>query len=721
MDKLFKILISVIFLGFSLALSASPVGDMLERIDKGASKKFLIEIRKGGDQDWFELDSRAGKVVVRANSNISAAVGVNWYLKYYAGVHVSWNGMQAKLPAVLPEVKTKERHSTDMVLRYDFNYCTYSYSMPFWDWDRWEREIDWMAMHGINLPLAAVGAECVWRNFMLRLGYTEKDVEEFIAGPAFLAWFEMNNIEGWGGPLPLDWYKGQEELQKKILKRFREWGIEPVLPGYMGMMPHDAHEKLGLNVAKQEDWNGITRPSLLDPLDPDFQKFAKIYYEEQEKLFGKAKYYSMDPFHESKTSGGVDFAEAGKAVMAAMKAVNPKAVWVLQAWSENPRDAMTDPLEKGDLLILDLFSECRPMWGMESIWRKENGYAHHDWLFCMLHNFGGRIGLNGRMDQLLENWELAKTHPMASGLKGIGLSMEGTLQNPVMYELMCELPWRSGKVTRETWLRDYCFARYGVRDEKIEQAWQLLGASIYNCPRSNNQQGPHESIFCTRPSENAFWAYERSKVSNYYNPADVREAARLMLSVAEKYRGNNNFEYDLVDIVRQAVADKARSIYQHTMADYRCFNKEEFAQGRAAFRNACLEQDRLLGTRKEFMVGSWIGEALSLARNESQAALYEWNARVQITTWGNRICANKGKLHDYAHKEWNGILKDFYLPRWEAFFDTLQAGLDLKTVQQLDWYAIEEPWTLQRNPYPCTEQGDPVSVAKEVFANVIGK
>lgn len=704
---------------FSIQLLANPVTDMLERISPGSSSKFKIEIKKS-PKDYFELDNRSGKILVRANNYVSAAVGVNWYLKYHAGVHVSWNGMTAEIPAVLPAVPARERHETDLALRYDFNYCTYSYSMPFWDWSRWEQEIDWMAMHGINMPLAAVGAECVWRNVMLRLGYTEKDVEQFITGPAFLAWFEMNNIEGWAGPLPLDWYETQEALQKKIMARFREWGIEPVLPGYMGMMPHDANVKLGLNVAPQEDWNGITRPSLLDPLDPEFQRIASIYYDEQQKLFGKAKYYSMDPFHESKSSGGVDFAEAGKAVMAAMKKVNPDAVWVLQAWSENPRDEMTDPLRKGDLLILDLFSECRPMWGMESIWRKPNGFAQHDWLFCMLHNFGGKVGLHGRMDQLLENWYEAQTNPMASGLRGIGLTMEGTLQNPVMYELMCELPWREERVTRESWIKDYVFARYGVRDEALEKAWALLAGSIYNCPRSNNQQGPHESIFCARPSENTFWAYERSKVSNYYNPQEVREAAALMLSVADRYKGNNNFEYDLVDVVRQSVADKARSIYQHTMADYRCFDHAAFEKGREAFKTALLCQDRLLGTRKEFMVGNWIGQAHSLAKNDAQKALYEWNARVQITTWGDRICANQGKLHDYAHKEWNGILRDFYLKRWETFFDSLEGTFGLKPAEEIDWYSVEEPWTLERKPYSQTPEENSVKVATEVFNTVMG-
>ena len=89
------------------------------------------------------------------------------------------------------------------------------------------------------------------------------------------------------------------------------------------------------------------------------------------------------------------------------------------------------------------------------------------------------------------------------------------------------------------------------------QAWQILANGIYNCPAGNNQQGPHESIFCGRPSLNNFQASSWSKMCNYYDPTTTTEAARLMVSVADKYRGNNNFEYDLVDITRQAIADRA--------------------------------------------------------------------------------------------------------------------------------------------------------------------
>lgn len=711
-----KLLSAIICFLLPLALVANPIKGLLERIAPGASQKFIIQLQKNADTDFFELDQKGNKIVVRGNTFVNIASGLNWYLKYYAGIHLSWNNMTAELPASLPPVTKPERHETNLSLRYDFNYCTYSYTMAFWDWARWEKEIDWMALHGINLPLAAVGQECVWRNMLAKLGYTKEETNRFIAGPAFLAWWAMNNLEGWGGPNPDSWYTQQEALQKKILKRMREYGIEPVLPGYSGMVPHDAHQKLGLNVTEPELWNGFTRPAFLMPTDKRFAEIAALYYEEQEKLFGKANYYSMDPFHELENAGEVDFDAAGKAVMDAMKQVNPKAVWVVQGWTENPRPEMMKNLKNGDLLILDLFSECRPMWGIPSIWKREKGYEQHDWLFCMLENFGANVGLHGRMDQLLNNFYLTKNNPLAAHLKGIGLTMEGSENNPVIFELMCELPWRPEKITKESWLKEYLAARYGAKDEKIEQAWMILADGIYNCPFGNNQQGPHESIFCGRPSMNNFQVSSWSKMENYYDPTSTEAAARLMLEAADKFRGNNNFEYDLVDIVRQALADRGRIVYNQAIADFKSFDKRSYARHSKEFLDLLLAQDRLLATRSEFRVGRWINQARSLGNTPEEKDLYEWNARVQITTWGNRECADKGGLRDYAHKEWNGILKDFYYKRWEAWWKMLQGVLDGGEMQEIDWYAMEEPWTLQHNPYKTEAEGDCIDTAREVFS-----
>lgn len=742
----------------ALGAFANPADDLLNRIDKGAAAKFKTVLVKS-DKDFFEIDqaktrkgnstsaaskSAAGKnnpIIIRGNSWVNIAVGINWYLKHHAGIHISWNNMNVKLPAVLPAVKQKERHETDLKLRYNFNYCTFSYTMAFWDWNRWQKEIDWMALHGINMPLAAVGTESVWRNMLLKLGYSEEEVGKFIAGPAFLAWWEMNNLEGWGGPLPLNWYKQQEALQKKILARMKEMGMKPVLPGYCGMVPHDAKQKLGLNVTDAGRWNSYQRPANLSPTDSRFAEIADLYYKELTRLYGKSDYYSMDPFHESGNDAAVDYGKAGEALMSAMKRANPHAIWVVQGWNENPRPQMIANLKVGDLLVLDLFSESRQNFkdfctgentsgtGKKdfSTSKKEGIYGKHQWLFCLLENFGGNVGLHGRMDQLLNNFYLAtgkKDTPkqensslltLHSSLKGWGFTMEGSENNPVMFELMSELPWRAEKITKEDWIREYCYARYGVHDATIEKAWILLAQSIYNCPKGNIQQGTHESIFCARPSLNSYQVSTWSLMSNYYDPEDTRQAAILLTSVAEKYRGNNNFEYDLVDICRQALADQGRKQYLKAMADYKSFSRQEFKKDSNRFLKMILLQDKLLGTRPEFRLGRWIEEARSLGKTAEEKDLYEWNARVQITTWGNRICADNGGLHDYGHKEWQGLLKDFYYLRWSTFMKSLASQLSLQNTPQIDWYGLEEPWTLQKSPYSSKAEGSPIDVAKEVI------
>lgn len=698
--------------------AASPIQGLLERIDKGASRKFVIEQVKS-PTDFFELDQKGDKVVIRGNNYVSIATGVNWYLKYYAGIQLSWNGMTAQLPAVLPAVPQKERHETDLKYRYDFNYCTYSYTMAFWDWDRWEKEIDWMALHGINLPLAVVGADVVWYNVLTKLGYTKDEINEFIAGPAFQGWWLMNNLEGWGGPNPDSWYKQRETLQKQILKRMREYGIRPVLPGYSGMVPHNAKERLGLNVSDPGLWCGYRRPAFLQPTDPRFNEIADLYYKEMSRLYGKADFYSMDPFHEGGNVAGVDLNAAGQAIWGAMKKANPKAVWVAQAWQANPRQKMIENLPAGDLIVLDLFAESRPQWGdPESTWYRKEGFGKHDWLYCMLLNYGGNVGLHGKMKHVIDEFYKAKTSSFGKTMKGVGMTMEGSENNPVMFELLCELPWRPARFDKDEWLKNYTVARYGKADKAVQDAWLLLSNTIYNCPAKNTQQGTHESVFCGRPDYDVYQVSSWSEMEPYYKPEDIIRAAGIMLSAADRFKGNNNFEYDLIDIVRQAVAEKGRLVYPIMIDAYKAGEKELFAASSQRFLDLILLQDKLLAARPEFKVGTWIEKARNLGTTPEEKDLYEWNARVQVTTWGNRVAADEGGLRDYAHKEWNGLLRDFYYNRWKVWIDRQKAQLNGAPVKAIDFYAIEEPWTKQTNLYSSQAEGDVIEVAKEVYAKI---
>ena len=719
-------LLILLIVGLSVQLSANPINGLLERIDKGASKKFVIEFKKGAD-DFFELDQKGTKVVVRGNNYVNIATGINWYLKYYAGIQLSWNGMQAKLPQVLPPVSRKERHETSLSLRYDFNYCTYSYTMAFWDWERWEKEIDWMALHGINLPLAAVGQECIWFNMLQKLGYSKDEINRFIAGPAFLAWWAMNNLEGWGGPNPDSWYRQQEALQKKIIARMRELGIEPVFPGYAGMVPRNIGEKLGYQIADPGKWCGFPRPAFLSTEDEHFDSFAAMYYEELEKLYGKAKYYSMDPFHEGGNTEGVDLAKAGTSIMSAMKKANPEAVWVMQAWQANPREAMVNTLDSSDLLVLDLYSEKLPQWGdPESMWYREKGFGKHDWLYCMLLNFGGNVGLHGRMEQLVNGYYNACAHVNGKTLRGVGATPEGIENNPVMFELLYELPWREERFSPDEWLQAYLKARYGNDlSPEVAEAWRALEHTVYNAPKNYQGEGTVESLLCARPGfhldRTSTWGYAKL----FYSPDSTAKAARLLLSVADQYKGNNNFEYDLVDVVRQSLADKGNVLLEEISQSYDRKDKDSFGKQTQQFLELILAQDSLLSTRKEFSASSWLNAARSLGTTEEEKKLYEWNASALITVWGDSIAANQGGLHDYSHREWSGILKDLYYQRWKTFFEQKQRELDGKlgesAEEPINFYGMEKAWAEKNKTADSSDHKlqNVIETAKSVYRTAI--
>ena len=204
-----------LFLGcFQIIANASTdesqpqaVVDLIKRIagEKGAEKfLFVLESTISADEtERFSIASNQDKVQIKGNTISAITTGLGWYLNYYANVNIAWNALNEKSegqPYVellqLPLPEQEEIHISDAKYRYFFNYCTFGYSMTTWTWKRWQQEIDWMALHGINIPLALVGTDVVWKNVLTEIGYQREDIDKFVAGPGFQAWWLMNNLEG---------------------------------------------------------------------------------------------------------------------------------------------------------------------------------------------------------------------------------------------------------------------------------------------------------------------------------------------------------------------------------------------------------------------------------------------------------------------------------------------------------------------------------------------
>ena len=660
---------------------------------------------KNQQPDAFIITSKDGKPCVKGNSVLAITTGINWYLNHYANINISWNQLTINdiENYILPLPEKEERHICSADYRYYLNYCTFSYSMSVWTWERWEKEIDWMALHGINMPLQIVGLDVVWKRLLTEYyNYTSEEANDFIAGPCFQAWWGMNNLESWGGPNPHWWYERQTVLAKKICDRMRELGMQPVLPGFSGMVPSNFTEKTGISANSQGNWCGFTRPHILNPNTDDFKTMAANYYKVLAEVMGTSQYYSMDPFHEGANTTDIDVASAYKAIADAMFAANDKIdeKWVIQYWQWNAEQYyVLDQVAHGDLIILDLFSTAHTHF---------DEYKGHDAVYCMLPNFGGRSGFMGRFNGVIDGYFENKN--LHSNIKGIGATPEAIGSVPVLYDVLFELPWHDERPDAEEWMHNYTISRYGVENECAQQAWELLRKSALDCKTS--LQGPHEAVVCARPSLTVDKVSSWGGTEIFYNPDDVKEAARLLLKAD---LSGENYYFDLIEISRQALMDCAYHLLKDIKKLYEN-SDTDFDSKCKMFLSLINDIDKLLNTNENFMLGQWTQMARAIAdevegTTESDKDWLELNnARTLITTWGDEVNANQGGLRDYSYRAWGGMLKDFYYPRWEYFFEN-----DLQSPKE-GWFIMERNWAFDKSlNYSDEPQGDTKKVLKKIW------
>ncbi|MEA3225255.1 MAG: alpha-N-acetylglucosaminidase, partial [Planctomycetota bacterium] len=352
---------STITFGHAADSSVKATRGLLDRLlptyqHKGAFEFRIIPQDEG--KDVFEIETRNGRVIIRGNNGVSLATGLNWYLKHYCHCHVSWRGSQLNLPDPLPPVKEKIRHTAWAKYRYFLNYCCFGYSLPWWDFSQWERLVDWMALNGVNTPLAVTGQEAVWQAVCHRLGMSDAEITKYLAGPPYLPFQWMGCLDGWGGPLSQSWIDRHENLQKRILARQRELGMTPVLQGFTGHVPEAITKKYPDATVHTVNWIEW-QTHLLDPLDPGFAEIARLWMEEQTRYFGTDHLYAADTFIEmTPPRGDLKYlADLSRAIYNGMSRSDPEAVWVLQGWAfMNKRSFWTQPRIQA---FLDAISDDR--------------------------------------------------------------------------------------------------------------------------------------------------------------------------------------------------------------------------------------------------------------------------------------------------------------------------------------------------------------------------
>ncbi len=724
--------------------------------------------------DWFKYNCAQSKLRIEASSANAAGAAFHDYLRNYMNSSVTWGfnrtGWNIEVPPSgrLPDTPTRPANPTSSSssvekddsgeetywiqssslgpYRYHMNVCTLGYTMVFWSWKEWEEHIDWMALHGINLPLASTGSEWIWyRTWSEGFNMTDDDILSYFTGPAFLPWLRMGNIHRWAGPMSVAYLKDQAALAKLILNRMSELGMNPILPAFDGHIPN-ALQKLypDAAISRSPDWLGggpeWSENLLLAPTDPLFQSIASVFMKKLSEEFGVASFYNADTYNEMAPSSwdAAYLHNSSAAVYRGLSTYNPAAQWIMQGWAfladgnwtATNIQAYLGGVPHSGLVILDLTSDLFPQFP------RTNGYFGYRWIWCMLHNYGGRRGIYGDVQRIATS--PFTDYALYPSMIGTGLTMEAIDTNLIIYELMLEVSWRAGVGMDATALNDWILTYYRSRYGSAAEPNSLLASFPMM-----QQNGPmtkmvaccfHFGVEVNRP-----W------ISNTAGPngmglgsltwVDYDPDTVVAALVAIKYdvivsgltETSKTFHYDAIDLARQVLSNifaELQLVYTPLLNDMGT-TYQDLRQFHETMSSILQQLERLMSTDVNFLFGRWLEAAntISAGLSQTEKELFQFNARTQVTTWGP-----EGLVHDYAGKPWGGLLAGYHLPRWQYLFQWIESQFNASdpgtVVSSLNrtlftsqiYNDIEYPFTLRNDSskFPSA----PIGSAREEFTAV---
>jgi len=715
-----------LFLSTSAARAAAssfdlkPEREVLARLLGGRASQFELGVIAEKDgHERFHIAAANGRIKVDGSTPSAVLFGVNWYLKYVARVQVSTNGIRLgaasgfPLPAVIIEKETPYAY------RYALNENIDGYTAPYWSWARWEHEIDLLALSGINAMIVERGTDAVLYQTFRDVGYSDGEIRGWITQPAHQNWQLMGNLCCFNGPIGNSLLHKRVSSAQRIIARLRELGMTPVLPGFYGIVPADFQKKFpDAHVIQQGEWAGFTRPGWLDPRDPMFARLAAAFYRNQRELFGDSSIYDMEVFQEGGSSGDVSVPEAAREVQNALSAAHPGAYWMMLAWQGNPRQDLLGGVDRRHLFIIDIDHDRVPRDD------RQKDFRGAPFLFGGIWEFGGRTTLGANIGNITERLQrLGRTN---GNMVGTAVFSEGMDNSPFAFDLFTEMAWRSEPVDTAEWTGDYVRRRYGAADLHALAAWKVLLNTAYliridEVNFNSERDAAQESLFNAQPSLTADRASNWSPQAMRYDAEVFKRALPEMLKVAHPLRASETYQYDLVDIARQTLANESRVLLPQIKTAHDSKDRPRFEALTRRWLRLMDMQDRLLATNRFFLVGAWLTDVRPWASNLTESARLDYDARSILTTWGDRKASEDGELHDYGNKDWAGLMRDYYRSRWQSYFESLDTELrsGIPAVP-IDWYALGDAWNHGTQRYSSRPHGDAYAIATQIATEISG-
>lgn len=671
-----KLILCVVAILISRHVYCSPENalEVITRFDPSLSERVkIVSVEAPADGcPYYRTSAQDGVLTIEASSAVAACKGFYDYIRRNGLGIRTWSGKRFS-DGPLPDEAVVEKRSP-VQLHYYMNVVTFGYSSAFWDWPRWQEEIDYMALHGYDMPLALCANEAIAIRVWRQLGLTQEEIDEFYTGPAFLPWQRMGNIINHDGPLPPSWHEQQIALQHKILDRLAELDMTPILPAFAGFVPRGIQRIYPDVKISELSWAGFgpnQRAWLLSPEDELFVKIGNLFIQEWEKEFGKGKYYLADSFNEMSLPVDPNDKEAknalltryGDAIYRSIAQVNPDAIWTIQGWmfgfhrqewTPDAVRALGAKVPDDKLLFLDLAVNYNVFaWNTSFNCDFFEGFFGKKWIYSTIPNMGGRSMHTGNMDFFANGHLQVLQSANRGNLVGIGTAPEGIENNEMLYEIVADGGWNREEMDVDDWLEQYAVARFGAYPEALRESYSLLRKSFYN-----NFNAPDSFIWQFRPGRSRGGALD---FSTYL------QAIEKFLEAGESLREQPLYRADALEFSAMYLGVAMESLAEQMAGAANANDMEQLSRLFTRFQEQAMRMDALLELHPTLRVQRWIDFARAYGETQVLKDYYEADARRLVTVWGP-------PLTDYARKNWSGMIRDYYLPRWELWYENTLTG-----------------------------------------------
>ena len=688
----------------------------IERLAPGVKDNFTYEItEKTTEQDFYGYKAKDGKIHLFGTDKVCVAKAFGKYLENCLGIKIT--PCTAARPAITETPLPAEEFSAyiPQKLRVFGDYTLYSNDAWKWSFEDWENFLDILAINGINMAVNLVGNEGVYFYTLIKMDFPQELALEFISGPAFYSWQMSNRFYNYVPNKSFEHIERSLDTGKRIVERMKELGITPILSTFSGLVP-DITTRLfgGKEITIDDKWAAFPKTYKFRIDTVNFRRFFIKYLEIQQEYIGTSDYYLCNQLCAStvgtKKKEVAYIESSAKALDKAADFFNENATLVFT--SEGYRKEFVSGIRRCNTLVLDIDSTLHKI---------TDGFDGCEFVLGNSQHNNSHNSMQGDIEEVADNpyLECSKNYP---NLAGVGLFPENLRQNPMFFALSFDVLTESEKIDLNEWYKKYEIARYGKTDDGAEERISLYRKTCYS---KEHSAVPVGSAICTRPTLNLRHTGLYDRVQSLYDNADL---LKIFRSLEKLDCDTDGYKYDLVNITKQLLDNKAFPLHGEIATHYRDRKMEPFEEKTKKFLELIDDTNEVLVTHRLFNASCYIDELKKIAKNEDELTYFIINFIASIGLWGPMIEDNQ--RYDYGWQLLGNFLPCYQKIRWQKFFEHLSGqfkfiGFQEKSRKQYfdrdaftstpfhaDMARFEQGVILTFNP-PEFEEKDTVRICKD--------